>query len=575
MRDASIDRGGRLHLQNRFLVFLAVATSSLVLSNAAAAQKVTVDADPAHVANTFSPVRSLGAAIDRLRTGTPDHLLKDPLLHEILGAGWQTVTYRQNTELMVEAWHWNPAGQVEQRRQAGRLLRRQRRARRGNSQFVGLPAAASRLQSRRRQRLVAPHRRRSQVVLEEQSVPDQGLHRRRRLAASAVGDDRPRQQDRRQRHSDRMGRSLREALRSAILDRRTRALLRRHDQGHVADISAGHHHRRQGRHGHAETGFLDDSRPLPPHLDDRIFQHLRHSRLRRQAQLRGICHQRTLRRSALGRRRVQRLRHAFSQPRSDRHVAVVGRSLDRVYRSRPISRRSGRIRFLLHLRRHARTSDDGPDRDALRHARGCGERDRLSLQAPLSHLLRRDGRRGRRPAHAPRRLRRVVPTVRDRDSQTRARSEARRPALRRNIRRRRSLARCQRKSFLDRPLRRLPESARPPERLHVLFFRTLSVSGSSHLFLGRSLSRAGIRQPHRASLERQRPAVEYSVLHDRGQHRRRRAAIDREERPVARRLRRHHDERGRGRDLLFPLHAVPARTWAASGISCGSTRTTR
>jgi hypothetical protein len=62
------------------------------------------------VANTFSPVRSLGAAIDRLRTGSPDHLLKEPLLHEILGAGWQTVTYRQNTELMVEAWHWNPAG---------------------------------------------------------------------------------------------------------------------------------------------------------------------------------------------------------------------------------------------------------------------------------------------------------------------------------------------------------------------------------------------------------------------------------------------------------------------------------
>jgi hypothetical protein len=62
-----------LHLQSRVLGFLAVAAYSLLLSNAAAAQKVTVDADPAHVANTFSPVRSLGAAIDRLRTGTPDH----------------------------------------------------------------------------------------------------------------------------------------------------------------------------------------------------------------------------------------------------------------------------------------------------------------------------------------------------------------------------------------------------------------------------------------------------------------------------------------------------------------------
>ncbi len=60
--------------------------------------------------NTFSPPHALGAAIDRLRTGSPDKLLTDPLLKEILGAGWQTVTYRQNTELMVEAWHWNPNG---------------------------------------------------------------------------------------------------------------------------------------------------------------------------------------------------------------------------------------------------------------------------------------------------------------------------------------------------------------------------------------------------------------------------------------------------------------------------------
>ena len=97
-------------IQNYCFVRLAIVTLLLCTANSATAQKVVVDADPAHVANTFSPVRSLGAAIDRLRTGTPNHLLKDPLLEEILGAGWQTVTYRQNTELMVEAWHWNPAG---------------------------------------------------------------------------------------------------------------------------------------------------------------------------------------------------------------------------------------------------------------------------------------------------------------------------------------------------------------------------------------------------------------------------------------------------------------------------------
>lgn len=80
------------------------------MANAAIAQKVVVDVAPSHAVNSFSPVRALGAAIDRLKTGTPDHLLTDPVLKEILGAGWQTVTYRQNTELMVEAWHWNARG---------------------------------------------------------------------------------------------------------------------------------------------------------------------------------------------------------------------------------------------------------------------------------------------------------------------------------------------------------------------------------------------------------------------------------------------------------------------------------
>jgi len=79
-------------------------------AGAAQGQKIVVDAAPSHAVNTFSPFRALGAAVDRLATGTPDKLLTDPVLKEILGAGWQTVTYRQNTELMVEAWHWNAHG---------------------------------------------------------------------------------------------------------------------------------------------------------------------------------------------------------------------------------------------------------------------------------------------------------------------------------------------------------------------------------------------------------------------------------------------------------------------------------
>ena len=107
---------------------LGVAIGVLLTASVAGGQDMVVDATPSHVVNTFRPPHALGGAIDRLRAGTgapggeqtqwtkeavdanTDTLLRDPVLKEILGAGWQAVTYRQNTELMVEAWHWNAAG---------------------------------------------------------------------------------------------------------------------------------------------------------------------------------------------------------------------------------------------------------------------------------------------------------------------------------------------------------------------------------------------------------------------------------------------------------------------------------
>jgi F5/8 type C domain len=90
----------------------------LWLAGAARAQSIVVDAAPSHAVNSFSPFRALGGAIDRLRGGSTkeenekhtERLLTGPVLKELLNAGWQTVTYRQNTELMIEAWHWNSRG---------------------------------------------------------------------------------------------------------------------------------------------------------------------------------------------------------------------------------------------------------------------------------------------------------------------------------------------------------------------------------------------------------------------------------------------------------------------------------
>ena len=82
----------------------------LLLAASAAAQNLVVDATPSHVANSFSPVRSMGAGVDRIAVGLADKMLVDPMLKEILAAGWQPVSYRQNTELHAQAWHWNPQG---------------------------------------------------------------------------------------------------------------------------------------------------------------------------------------------------------------------------------------------------------------------------------------------------------------------------------------------------------------------------------------------------------------------------------------------------------------------------------
>src|SRR5947208_9911090 len=97
-------------VKTRFLVDISALAW---LAGALQAQTIVVDTSKA--INSFSPPRAFGGAIDRLRDGATkednekntERLLTDPVLKEMLGAGWGTVTYRQNTELMIEAWHWN------------------------------------------------------------------------------------------------------------------------------------------------------------------------------------------------------------------------------------------------------------------------------------------------------------------------------------------------------------------------------------------------------------------------------------------------------------------------------------
>lgn len=100
----------RARLRRATWASLALLSLILLLATVAASQTVRVDITPGHVANSFVPTEALGAGIDRIDASSTDKVFTEPVMKQVLAAGWHSVTYRQNTELHVEAWHWNPQG---------------------------------------------------------------------------------------------------------------------------------------------------------------------------------------------------------------------------------------------------------------------------------------------------------------------------------------------------------------------------------------------------------------------------------------------------------------------------------
>jgi len=94
-------------LQKLDAVLLCLA-GGFVLAFSAAGQTIAVDVS--RPTNHFVPKETLGAGVDRIAVEAIDKDLQQPTLETTLASGWQPVTYRQNTELAVEAWHWNPQG---------------------------------------------------------------------------------------------------------------------------------------------------------------------------------------------------------------------------------------------------------------------------------------------------------------------------------------------------------------------------------------------------------------------------------------------------------------------------------
>jgi hypothetical protein len=92
---------------------LVAITAFLFLSGLAAdpafSQTVRVDVSPER-AITFDPDKAMGSSMDILSAKEFETIYSDAVIKQSLSAGWGPITYRQNTELTIDAWHWNPVG---------------------------------------------------------------------------------------------------------------------------------------------------------------------------------------------------------------------------------------------------------------------------------------------------------------------------------------------------------------------------------------------------------------------------------------------------------------------------------
>jgi hypothetical protein len=104
----------RLTLATRslFLTCTVFAILQIQVSGQTASQSavVRIDTNPKHILNSFDPDRSLGSSLDVLSHKGIDEVFTPHVLEESLSAGWGPITYRNNSELRMAAWHWTENG---------------------------------------------------------------------------------------------------------------------------------------------------------------------------------------------------------------------------------------------------------------------------------------------------------------------------------------------------------------------------------------------------------------------------------------------------------------------------------
>lgn len=88
----------------------SMAWTVLMAGVACSAQVVRVDIAPEDAVNHIVPDVALGGGVDRISVEAIDKTMTPEVLQQTAPTGWGPITYRQNTELSIEAWHWTEKG---------------------------------------------------------------------------------------------------------------------------------------------------------------------------------------------------------------------------------------------------------------------------------------------------------------------------------------------------------------------------------------------------------------------------------------------------------------------------------
>ncbi len=103
----------RISVTTIFVLFISVPGVTTAQSPSAKepqAAIVHIDATPGHAINSFDPDSALGSSIDVLSHDDIDKVYTPHIIQESLSAGWGPITYRNNSELRMAAWHWTENG---------------------------------------------------------------------------------------------------------------------------------------------------------------------------------------------------------------------------------------------------------------------------------------------------------------------------------------------------------------------------------------------------------------------------------------------------------------------------------